>query len=76
MIVIALFAVAAFGCGAPAADGGAATSGGAAAGDGSGAAASEGGTKAGASGNKVLKIGVDDSLTGTGAPYGLSLIHI
>ncbi len=71
VIVIALFAVAAFGCGAPAADGGAATAGGAAAGDGNGAAASEGGTKAGASGNKVLKIGVDDSLTGTGAPYGL-----
>ena len=34
VIVIALFAVAAFGCGAPAADGGAATPGGAAAGDG------------------------------------------
>ena len=42
VIVIALFAVAAFGCGAPAADGGAATAGGAAAGDGSGAAASGG----------------------------------
>ncbi|WP_066645269.1 ABC transporter substrate-binding protein [Christensenella timonensis] len=76
-ILVAVLMVVALvgGCGAPAEQG----SGAPAASEG-GAAASSGGdaspaADAGNSDNKVLKIGVDDSLTGTSAPYGLPASH-
>lgn len=74
-ILVAVLMVVALvgGCGAPAGQDSSApaeNNGGADASNGASAAAD-----AGNSDNKVLKIGVDDSLTGTSAPYGLPASH-
>ncbi|MEA5003525.1 MAG: ABC transporter substrate-binding protein [Christensenella sp.] len=69
-ILVAVLMVVALvgGCGAPAAQESGTQTG---AGEPSGGVASADGGSAANSSNETLKIGVDDSLTGTGAPYGL-----